>query len=213
MTNQKLDYKKEYKDLYLPKRKPELIDVPNINFIMVDGKGAPGGEVYQNAIAVLYGISFTIKMSKLGKNPIKGYFDYVTPPLEGLWWWDDKYGGSMPAREEWLWTSMIRLPEFVTKDVFEWALKECQMKKPELDYSSVRFESFTEGLCVQMMHIGPFSEEPKTVALIEQYIEENNLINLVGGVYKHHEIYLNDPRKVNPDKMKTVLRYPVKRKD
>ncbi len=206
----KIDYKKEYKDLYLPKRKPVLIDVPPINFIAVDGKGSPQSEAYQNAMQLLYSLTFTIKMSKMsGKQP-EGYFEYVVPPLEGLWWMKEKW--SLQKRDEWLWTSMIRQPEFVNEEVYNWAIEECKRKKPETDYSVARFFAFEEGLCVQMMHIGPYSEEPASMENMYRFIDENNLINETGTIRKHHEIYLSDPRKTSPDKLRTVLRIPVKKK-
>lgn len=208
--NKKLDYKKEYKDLYIPKRKPTIIEVPPMNFIMVDGKGDPNKEEYQNAISILYALTFTIKMSKMKGNQPKGYFEYVVPPLEGLWWCE---GGKFDfnKRDIWRWTSMIRQPEFVTPDVFKWAINECKEKKPDLDLELARFEAFEEGLCVQIMHIGPYSEEQNSVDLMEQYMKENNLKDMTGLERKHHEIYLSDPRRTAPEKLKTVLRHPVER--
>lgn len=207
----KIDYKKEYKDLYLPKQNPVLIDVPAMNFIMVNGKGSPQSAEYQAAIQTLYTLTFTIKMSKMSGQQPEDYFEYVVPPLEGLWWIE---GGAfdMNEKSEWLWTSMIRQPEFVTPNVFEWAVSECKRKKTEVNVSSASFVTFTEGLSVQLMHIGPYSAEPESLAKIDDYIENNNLINDVGIVRKHHEIYLSDPRKVLPEKIKTVLRIPVSRK-
>lgn len=204
----KFDYKKEFKDLYMPKTKPVLIDVPAMNFIMMDGKGDPNGAEYQNVVSTLYALTFTIKMSKMsGKQP-EGYFEYVVPPLEGLWWCEgDRF--YFDRRDTWLWISMIRQPEFVTQEVFNWAVDECRRKKPDLDISQVRFESFTEGLCVQMMHIGPYADEPNSVELMHKYMAENNLRDVTGLERKHHEIYLSDPRKTAPEKLKTVLRHPV----
>ena len=204
----KVDYKKDYKDLYLPKTKPMLIDVPPMNFIIIDGAGDPNDTEYQQAVGTLYALTFTIKMSKMSGNQPQGYFEYVVPPLEGLWWIS---GGafSFDKRDNWLWTSMIRQPEFVTPAVFSWALEECRRKKPELDLSKARFETFSEGLCVQIMHIGPYSDEPRSIALLENFIEENGLLNQTGSKRKHHEIYLSDPRKTAPEKLKTVLRLPV----
>lgn len=204
----KLDYKKEYKDLYMPKNMPVLIDVPEMPFIMVDGKGAPGGEEYQNAISLLYSLTFTIKMK--GKNA-DGYFDYVVPPLEGLWWCAGR-AFDFGNRDAWHWTSMIRQPEFVTPALYAWAAEEAARKKPELDYSKVRLEQFTEGLCVQMMHIGPYADEPATVDAITTYIEENHLADLTKRGKRHHEIYLSDPNKAKPENLKTVIRYPVAKK-
>jgi hypothetical protein len=204
----KLDYKKEFKDLYMPKQKPALIEVPPMNFIMVNGKGDPQQEEYQNAIAILYALTFTIKMSKMSGSQPAGYFEYVVPPLEGLWWCEDG-GFDFEKRDSWCWTSMIRQPEFVTNEVFEWAVEECKKKKPQLDISQARFEPFTEGLCVQMMHIGPYADEPKSIKMIKDFIEESGLADATGIERKHHEIYLSDPRKTAPDKLKTVLRHPV----
>lgn len=206
----KVDFKKDYKDLYLPKTKPMLIDVPEMQFIMVDGAGDPNSEAYQQAIGILYGLTFTIKMSKMsGKQP-SGYYEYVVPPLEGLWWVS---GGafSFDQRENWLWTSMIRQPEFVTPAVFDWAVEECGCKKPELDLTRARVSSFKEGLCVQIMHLGPYADEPRSVELMKDFMADNNLIDETGSERKHHEIYLSDPRKTAPEKLKTVLRHPVDR--
>lgn len=216
MTTDKLDYKKEYKDLYLPKQKPALIDVPAMTFIMINGRGDPninGGE-YQQAVELLYGLSYTIKMSKRNGCGPKGYFDYVVPPLEGLWWLEeDKM--DFTQKNKYCWTSMIRQPEFVTKEIFEWACQELKRKKPQIDTSKAYFEAFTEGLCVQIMHIGPFDDEPKTIEQLETYIKEMSLKNAISSTYpdgrirRHHEIYLSDPRKTAPEKLKTVLRHPV----
>ncbi len=204
----KLDYKKDYKDLYLPKTKPMLIDVPPMNFIMIDGAGDPNQIEYQQAVGALYALAFTIKMSKMSGNQPQGYFEYVVPPLEGLWWIN---GGafSFDKRDNWLWTSMIRQPEFVTPAFFNWAVEECRRKKPELDMSKTRFETFTEGFCVQIMHIGPYSDESRSLALLKDFTKENGLVDQTGSERKHHEIYLSDPRKTAPEKLKTVLRLPV----
>lgn len=207
----KIDYKKVDKDLYFPKQKPMLIDVPPMNFIMVDGSGVPSNALYQQSVQTLYSLSFTIKMSKMKGQQPDDYFEYVVPPLEGLWWCK---GGKLEwnnPKEEWLWTSMIRQPEFVTEEVFEWAVHECKKKKPQVDVSKARFNVFTEGQCVQIMHIGPYDEEYHSIELINDFIVEHNLVNLTGDVHKHHEIYLSDPRKTPPEKLKTVLRFPVKK--
>lgn len=205
----KLDYKKEYRDLYLPKGKPAFIDVPAIPFIMVDGHGDPDGEEYHNSVEMLYAISFTIKMSKMNGTQPEGYFDYVVPPLEGLWGCDE-VPFDLQKRDTWCWTSMIRQPEFVTEEVFHRACGLAAKKKPELDFSGARLAVYAEGPCVQMMHIGPFCEEPASLALMEEYMRENNLIDDCAERL-HHEIYLSDPRKTAPEKMKTVLRHPVRR--
>lgn len=220
MANVKLDYKKEYKDLYMPKAKPCIIDVPAMCFIMVDGRGNPnieGGE-YQQAVELLYGLSYTIKMSKMGGSQLDGYFEYVVPPLEGLWWLSDNSYFDFSIKEKFCWISMIRQPEFVTQEVFDWACKEIARKKPQLDTSKARLQVFHEGLCVQMMHIGSFDEEPETIAQINGFIKEKNYQDAIsevepnGMVKRHHEIYLSDPRKIESSKMKTVLRHPVKGK-
>lgn len=208
--SKKVDYKKDYKDLYLPKTKPVLIDVPPMNFIMIDGSGDPNHTEYQQAVGILYALTYTIKMSKMSGNQPRGYFEYVVPPLEGLWWISSG-AFSFDHRDNWLWTSMIRQPDFVTPAVFTWALEECCRKKPELDLSRARFETFSEGLCVQIMHIGPYKEEPRSIALLKDFFEENGLVDQTGSKRKHHEIYLSDPRKTVPEKLKTVLRLPVER--
>lgn len=218
MVNRKLDYTKEYKDLYMPKAKPCVIDVPTMSFIMVDGKGnpnAPSGE-YQQAVEIIYGLSWTIKMSKMGSEKPLDYFEYVMPPLEGLWWLNDDSYADFSNKDRYCWTSMIRQPEFVTQEVFDWACKEITKKNPNLDISKARLQIFTEGLCVQMMHIGPYDNEPESIAQIEAFIKEKNYKNAIsdmqadGTIRRHHEIYLGDPRKIDPTKRKTVLRHPVK---
>ncbi len=211
MSETKLDYKKEYRDLYMPGNKPMLIDVPSMNFIMTDGKGDPRSQEYQDAVVSLYSLSFTIKMSKMSKQQPEGYFEYVVPPLEGLWWIKDG-AFDFHQRNNWLWTSMIRQPEFVTQEVFEWACIESRRKKSEIDVSKARLVTFTEGLCVQIMHKGPYEREPESVEKMRIFIEENNLFDEVGSERKHHEIYLSDPRKTDPESLKTVLRHPVRRK-
>lgn len=218
---EKLDYKKEYKDLYLPKTKPMLIDVPNMKFIIVQGKGNPNqienGE-YQEAISLLYSLSFTIKMSKMGENKIDGYFEYVVPPLEGFWWNEGKTNVDYNHKEKFEWISMIRQPEFVTEDVFKWACMEAKDKKG-IDTSKAKFIEFKEGLCVQIMHKGSYDDEPKTIKEIEEYIQNNNLKNDIGSILengiirRHHEIYLSDPRKSKVENLKTVIRIPVIRKE
>ncbi len=208
----KIDYKKEYKDLYLPKTTPMIINVPPINFIMVDGKGNPNREdgEYSRAVGMLYALSFTIKMSKMGANKPDGYFEYVVPPLEGQWWMAyGREGVDYLKKDKFCWISMIRQPEFVTDEVFKRACEEVEKKK-HIDTSKARLEVFREGLCVQCMHMGPFDDEPKTLAKIEQFISENKLINDIDNLRRHHEIYLSDPRKGDIKKMKTVIRVPVK---
>ena len=208
------DYKKEYKDLYSPKTKPMIIDVPEMNFVAVEGKGDPNdkdGE-YPDAMKVLYGIQFTIKMSKMGDYTPDGYFDYVVPPLEGLWWLEDN--AEIPAgdKSKFNWISLIRLPEFVDKNIFKWACEEV-LKKKNIETRNAKFLKIKEGLCVQCMHMGSYDDEPKTIKSIEEFIEENNLINDINEKRRHHEIYLSDPRKTETPKLKTILRIPVKGRD
>lgn len=208
----KLDYKKEYKDLYLPKQKPMLIEVPPMPFFMVDGVGAPGSEEYQEAISILYSLSFTIKMSKMSGTAPPGYFEYVVPPLEGLWWGENGPFTLDTPRERWHWTSMIRQPDFVTEEVYQMALFSCAEKKPEVPVTKSRFATFAEGLCVQILHVGPYLEERRSLEQLLAFCAEHDLTVLHDDTHKHHEIYLSDPRRVAPDKLKTVLRLPVKRK-
>ncbi|NLI93057.1 MAG: transcriptional regulator [Peptococcaceae bacterium] len=214
------DYKKEYKDLYQPKQKPVLVDVPAMNFIMVDGAGDPNTSAeYQEAVELLYGLSYAIKMSKKSDRPPAGYFDYVVLPLEGLWWFKDGDFDGMRQmdKSKFFWTAMIRQPEFVSEDVFAWAAAELKKKKPGLSVEKARLEPLTEGLCVQMMHTGPFDTEPATIAQMEQFIVSHGYENAIsdplssGQIRRHHEIYLNDLRKTAPEKLKTVIRHPVKK--
>lgn len=204
-SSHKIDYKKDFKELYLPSAKPILIDVPVMQFLMVDGKGDPNGAEYQQAVPLLYSLVYTIKMK--GKN-LKGYCEYTVPPLEGLWWEEDDTF-DFQAREKWNWTSMIRQADFVTQDVFAWAIEHAKQKNPDLDYSKVRLETFPEGLCVQAMHTGPYKDEPATVEKLRSFIHKNNLTEMTGNVRKHHEIYIKNPLRTAPEKLKTVLRIPV----
>lgn len=203
MTIAKMDYKKEYKDLYMPGKKPGRITVPEIAFIMVDGAGAPESPCYQNAVGVLYALSFGIKMQKMKDRPPEGYFEYVVPPLEGLWW------GVSDNRDDWQWTSMIRQPEFVTTELYEAVLLESREKKPELDFETVRFQRFDEGDCVQIMHIGPYADEGRSFDELAAFMEAECLARRPGWEQKHHEIYLSDPRRAKPERLKTVLRMPI----
>lgn len=208
------DYKKEFKEFYMPKNQPELVDIPSMNFIAVRGTGDPNDEAgeYKTAIGLLYGIAFTIKMSKKGSHQIDGYFDYVVPPLEGFWWQDGMEGFDYSRKEEFHWISVIRLPDFVTKEDFDWAVAEATKKK-KTDYSKVEFLTMEEGMCVQCMHIGPFDEEPATVAQMDAFIEQQGYENDLSGQRRHHEIYLSDVRRVSPDRWKTVVRHPIKKKE
>ena len=207
---QKLDFKKEYKDLYLPAATPVIIDVPPIQYFMVDGVGAPEGACYHEAMQILYSLSYTIKMSKMAGNTPENYRDFVVPPLEGLW--DCAAEGFDPDRRRWKWTSMLRQPDFVTPAILEWACTEVRKKKPELDVSKARLALYKEGLCVQIMHIGPYSAEQRSIDKVMAFIRENGLVDQCGTERKHHEIYISDPRKTNPETLKTVLRHPVSRK-
>jgi hypothetical protein len=213
---EKLDYKKEYKDLYLPGTKPVLIQVPKIAFIMVDGRGDPNlpdGE-YSRAMEVLYALTYTIKMSKMGGRAPKGYFEYVVPPLEGLWWYEDGGGFDLKkSKSQFCWTSMIRQPEFVTPELFAAACEAAAKKKPGLDLSKARFSEFEEGLCVQCMHIGHYDAEPETVEKMDSFVNENGYVCDLSDTRRHHEIYLGDPRKGDPEKMKTVIRHPVRKQE
>ncbi len=206
------DFKKEYKEFYMPKAKPEIVTIPKMNYIAIRGKGNPNDEdgEYKKAIGLLYGIAFTIKMSKKGNRQMEGYFDYVVPPLEGFWWQEGIKGVDYGRKDDFNWISVIRLPDFVKKADFDWAIAEATNKKKE-DFSSVEFLTMEEGLCVQIMHIGPFDDEPATVALMDEYLKENGYENDFSDQRMHHEIYLSDARKVAPEKWKTVIRHPIKK--
>ena len=205
------DFKKEYKEFYLPKSKPEIVDVPPMNFVAVRGKGNPNEEdgEYKQAVGLLYAIAYTIKMSYKGNRKIDGYFEYVVPPLEGFWWQDGIDGIDYSNKSTFNWISVIRLPDFVSIRDFEWAKTEVERKK-KLDCKKAEYLTVHEGLCVQIMHIGPFNNEPETVAVMDSYIKENGYENDFSDERLHHEIYLSDPRKANPEKLKTVIRHPVR---
>ncbi len=206
------DYKKEYKEFYMPKAKPEIVKVPKMNYLAVRGSGDPnveGGE-YKASIGLLYAIAFTIKMSKMGSHKIEGYFDYVVPPLEGFWWQEGEEGIDYAHKENFRWISVIRLPDFVTEDDFKWAISEATAKKKQ-DFSKVEFLTIEEGLCVQCMHIGAYDDEPATIALMHEYMEQQGYMLDITELRKHHEIYLSDARRVAPEKLKTVIRHPIRR--
>ena len=206
------DFKKEYKEFYLPKNKPSIVTVPKMNYIAVRGSGDPnaeGGE-YKESIGLLYGIAFTIKMSKMGDHRIDGYFDYVVPPLEGFWWQQGMTGIDYNHKEKFEWISVIRLPDFVTKADFEWA-KEEATKKKKTDFSKVELFSYDEGLCVQCMHIGSYDDEPATIDAMHEFIEKEGYVLDITDKRIHHEIYLSDARKVAPEKLKTVIRHPIRK--
>ncbi|MBQ1877673.1 MAG: GyrI-like domain-containing protein [Erysipelotrichaceae bacterium] len=206
------DYKKEYKEFYLPAARPQIIEIPAMNYLAVRGKGNPNEEdgKYKQAIGLLYGMAYTIKMSKKGDHQIDGYFDYVVPPLEGFWWQEGINGVDYGRKEEFNWISVIRLPDFVKEADFQWAVEEATRKKKQ-DFSKVEFLTLTEGLCVQCLHIGPYDDEPATVALMDQYLKDNGYVNDLSDERRHHEIYLTDARKTAPEKMKTVIRHPIRK--
>ena len=205
------DFKKEYKEFYMSKSVPEIVTVPKANYIAVRGMGDPNqeGGAYQSAVSILYAVAYTLKMSYKTDYRIEGFFEYVVPPLEGFWWQkgvdDIDYGDKSTFH----WISVIRLPKFVTKKDFDWAVEEAARKK-KLDCSLAELLTIKEGLCVQIMHIGPFDHEPSTVALMDQYIAENGYANDMNENRLHHEIYLSDARKVAPEKWKTIIRHPIR---
>lgn len=208
------DYKKEYKEFYMPPNKPGIVDVPPMNYLAVRGRGNPNDEdgEYKQAIGLLYAIAFTVKMSKKGGRQIEGYYDYVVPPLEGFWWQEGLEGIDYAHKENFCWISLIRLPDFVTKADFDWAIAEATAKK-KTDFSKVEWFSYHEGLCVQCMHIGSYDNEPATIAFMQDFAEANGYtIDITDSRY-HHEIYISDARRVQPEKRKTVLRLPVKKCD
>ena len=208
------DYKKAYKEFYLPPRTPGIVMVPAMNFLAVRGQGDPNEEngAYQQALELLYAVAYTIKMSKMGKHKLEDYFDYVVPPLEGLWWQEGIHGVDYARKKDFQWISLIRLPEFVTKEVFDWAIQEATEKKQQ-DFSKVEFFSWEEGLCVQCMHIGPYDGEPATVAAMAEYARAQGYGLDFGAGRFHHEIYLSDVRRCKPERLKTVIRHPIKQRE
>ncbi len=204
------DYKKEYKEFYMPPHKPTIITVPPMNYIAVRGHGDPNAEdgEYKQAIGLLYGIAFTIKMSKKGERRIEGYFDYVVPPLEGFWWQDGVNGIDYSHKENFKWIALIRVPDFVKKADFDWAVSEATDKKKN-DFSKVEFLTYDEGLCVQCMHIGSYDSEPATVQLMHEFMEQNGYALDISEKRFHHELYLSDARRVPAEKLKTVIRHPI----
>ncbi len=205
------DFRKEYREFYMPKNKPEIVHVPRANYIAVRGKGNPNeeGGAYQQAVGVLYAVAYTLKMSSRTDHRIEGFSDYVVPPLEGFWWQEHTDGVDYSDKSTFNWISVIRLPDFVTAADFSWAV-ETATKKKKLDCSSAEFLTMEEGLCVQIMHTGPFDDEPATVALMDDYLAQNGYVNDFSQDRLHHEIYLSDARKVAPEKWKTVIRHPVR---
>ena len=207
------DFKKEYKELYKPKAKPSIINVEKANFIAVRGVGDPNAEnsEYKQSISLLYPIAYAIKMSKKGDYKIDGYFDFVVPPLEGFWWQEGIKGVDYANKDSFNFISLIRMPDFVTKEVFEWAIEETTRKKKE-DFSKIEFFTYDEGLCVQCMHIGPYNDEPITVEAMHEYMIEQGYGLDITNERFHHEVYISDVRKISPEKLKTVLRHPIKKK-
>ena len=206
------DYKKEYKEFYMPANKPSIIIVPKMNYIAVRGKGNPNDESgeYKDSIGLLYAIAFTIKMSYKGSHKIDGYFEYVVPPLEGFWWQEGSDTIDYANKNGFNFISLIRLPDFVTKADFDWAVQEATNKK-KADFSKVEFLTYDEGVCVQCMHVGSYDDEPKTVALMHEYMAANGYVLDISESRYHHEIYLSDPRKCAGEKLKTVVRHPIKK--
>lgn len=206
------DYKKEYKEFYMPNKKPGIVEIPKMNYIAVRGKGNPNDEngEYKSSIGLLYAIAFTIKMSYKGTHKIDGYFEYVVPPLEGFWWQENTEGIDYNRKDDMNFISVIRLPDFVTEDDFKWAVDEATEKKKQ-DFSMVEFLTYNEGICVQCMHIGSYDNEPETVELMHKYMEESGYELDITGSRLHHEIYLSDPRRCDESKLKTVIRHPIKK--
>lgn len=207
------DFKKEYKEFYLPKRRPEIVDVPAMHYVAVRGSGDPNAEngAYQQAVGVLYGVAYTLKMSHKSGYQMEGFFEYVVPPLEGFWWQDGKTAVDYSDKSSFQWIAMIRLPDFVTEKDFAWAVSEVERKK-KLDCSAAEFLTVEEGLCVQIMHLGPYDDEPESVARMDEYLAEQGYENDLSETRRHHEIYLSDPRRAAPEKWKTVIRHPIKKR-
>lgn len=206
------DYKKEYKEFYMPKKTPSIVTVPKMNYIAVRGKGDPNAKnsEYKHSIELLYAIAFTIKMSYKGDYKIDGYFQYVVPPLEGFWWQEGAEKLDYSRKEDFNFISVIRLPDFVTKKDFVWAVEQAEKKKDK-DFSDVEFLSVDEGLCVQCMHIGSYDNEPETIELMDSFARENGYEIDISDTRHHHEIYLSDPRRCDESRLKTVLRHPIKK--
>ena len=207
------DFKKEYKEFYMPKNKPEIVNVPAVNYIAVRGKGDPNEEngSYQKAISILYAVAYTLKMSYKTNYKIDGFFEYVVPPLEGFWWQNHTDRIDYTDKSSFNWISVIRLPDFITKKDFDWAVETAQKKK-NIDCTSAEFLTLEEGLCVQIMHLGSFDDEPQSVSIMNEYIGNNGYENDINEKRLHHEIYLSDARKVPKEKWKTVIRHPIRLK-
>ncbi|MCI7768657.1 MAG: GyrI-like domain-containing protein [Oscillospiraceae bacterium] len=208
---EKLDYKKKFKELYLPSSKPSVVTVPEMIFFAVDGSGDPNTcAEYKNAIEILYALSFTVKMSKMNNTQPEGYFEYVVPPLEGLWYQENVAGIDYSRKDDFMWISMIRQPEFVTEEVFENAKEAVKNKKPHFDLSKARYMKYNEGLCIQLMHKGSYDDEPASIEKLKNFAAENGYKEDFSNGRFHHEIYLSDPRKCAPENLKTVIRHPIK---
>ena len=217
------DFKKEYKEFYMPKKKPQIVSVPKANYIAVRGTGDPNEEDgdYKRAIGMLYSVAFTLKMSKKAGHEIEGFFDYVVPPLEGFWWQEnmdkqdakerENYRIDYSRKSDFHWISVIRLPDFIKKEDFEWAITEAEKKK-KMVLSQVEFLTIDEGVCVQIMHVGSYDDEPESIALMDAYLEAEGYVNDFSNVRLHHEIYLSDARKVEPQRRRTVIRHPIKKR-
>ena len=208
------DLKKEFKEYYQPKNKPEIVNIPSINYLAVRGSGDPNDETgdYKKALESLYAVAYTLRMSYKTDYKINGFYEYIVPPLEGFWWQDGTDGVNYADKTSFNWISVIRLPDFISGKDIEWAVRTATKKK-KTDCSQVKFLTVNEGLCVQIMHIGPYDNEPVTVKLMDDYLAQNGYENNLNSERMHHEIYLSDPRKCLPEKMKTVIRHPVKRLD
>lgn len=207
------DFKKDQKEIYMPKNKPQIIEVPKATYIAVRGKGNPNedGGTYQKALSILYAVAYTLKMSYKSSYKIEGFFEYVVPPLEGFWWQEDVEGVNYSDKSSFNWISVLRLPDFVKKADFDWALTEAKRKK-KLDCSSAEYLTVEEGLCIQMMHIGTYDDEPETVAIMDDYLNSHGYENDIHDTRMHHEIYISDPRKTDASKQKTVIRHPIRKK-
>ena len=206
------DYKKEYQEFYMPKDTPSIIEVPKMNYIAVRGKGDPNDEngEYKQSIGLLYGIAYTIKMSGKGTHKMDGFFEFVVPPLEGFWWQEGVDGIDYCNKSAMCFISMIRLPDFVTKEDFDWAIEEATKKKKQ-DFSKVEFFSYLEGICVQCMHIGSYDDEPTTIEFMHRYMKDQGYELDITEQRYHHEIYLSDPRRCATERLKTVIRHPIRK--
>lgn len=212
MNPMAFDFKKEYKEFYMPKRKPQVVNVPKANYIAVRGKGDPNEEdgAYKRSISVLYSVAYTLKMSYKTDYRIEGFYEYVVPPLEGFWWQEGRSDIDYSDKAAFNWISVIRLPYFITQKDFDWAVETATAKK-KLDCSCAELLTIDEGLCVQIMHIGPYDDEPATIAIMDEYLADNGYANDMSAERLHHEIYMSDARKVAPERLKTVIRQPIRK--